>query len=472
MTEDEDGAFALPPAVGVSCILRRIKGGLNRLGLIRIEGEIHSIKPYPSGHVYLDLKDNEDDAILHCVVWRRNAYRLKRLPEQGEAVVLTGTLDVFEVRGQLQFNVVAVQAAGDGALFAKFEALKRKLLAEGLFDATLKKELPRYPQSVGVITSTETAALQDVMKTRASLAPWVPFVVYHAGVQGEASEGEILAALKKARERNEVDVLLLVRGGGSLADLWSFNSEALARELRAMPMPVVTGIGHETDFTIADMAADVRAPTPTAACSLVLQHWSTAPQWLSTLETRLTTVMQANLRLSRSQLTQAVRLQSAMQNVVLRLRARVPAQRELQQIYERYLDALTERLDRNAMTLATERRVCLQAAASKTALAQMNLLRVRPAFDKARAETAHLEKSLRQAVSLRIEAKRGELERLSASLSALDITKTLARGFSLTTDSQGRPVRDAEQLAEGETVSILFEKGSARARVIERKPRS
>lgn len=369
MTQDEDGASALPPAVGVSCILRRIKGGLNRLGLIRIEGEIHSIKPYPSGHVYLDLKDNEDDAILHCVVWRRNAYRLKRLPEQGEAVVLTGTLDVFEVRGQLQFNVVAVQAAGDGALFAKFEALKRKLLAEGLFDATLKKELPRYPQSVGVITSTETAALQDVMKTRASLAPWVPFVIYHAGVQGEASEGEILAALKKARERNEVDVLLLVRGGGSLADLWSFNSEALARELRAMPMPVVTGIGHETDFTIADMAADVRAPTPTAACSLVLQHWSAAPQWLSTLETRLATVMQANLRLSRSQLTQAVRLQSAMQNVVLRLRARVPAQRELRQIFERYLDALTERLDRNAMTLATERRVCLQAAASKTAFA-------------------------------------------------------------------------------------------------------
>ena len=236
-------------------------------------------------------------------------------------------------------------------------------------------------------------------------------------------------------------------------------------------MPVVTGIGHETDFTIADMVADVRAPTPTAACSLVLQHWSTAPQWLSTLETRLATVMQANLRLSRSQLTQAVRLQSAMQNVVLRLRAGVPAQRELRQIFERYLDALTERLDRNAMTLAAERRVCLQAAASKTAFAQMNLLRVRPAFDKARAETAHLEKSLRQAVSLRIEAKRAELERLSASLSALDITKTLARGFSLTTDSQGRPVRDAEQLAEGETVSILFEKGSARARVIERKPR-
>ena len=168
------------------------------------------------------------------------------------------------------------------------------------------------------------------------------------GVQGEASEGEILAALKKARERNEVDVLLLVRrGGGSLADLWSFNSRSTGPEnCGAMPMPVVTGIGHETDFTIADMAADVRVPTPTAACSLVLQHWSTAPQWLSTLETRLATVMQANLRLSRSQLTQAVRLQSAMQNVVLRLRARVPAQRELRQIYERYLDALTERLDR------------------------------------------------------------------------------------------------------------------------------
>lgn len=139
MTADEDQSLQLPPTVGVSSILRRIKGGLNRLGLIRIEGEIHSIKPYPSGHVYLDLKDNEDEAILHCVIWRRNAYRMERLPKQGDAVVLTGTLDVFEVRGQLQFNVVAVQAAGDGALFAKFEALKRKLLAEGLFDASLKK---------------------------------------------------------------------------------------------------------------------------------------------------------------------------------------------------------------------------------------------------------------------------------------------------------------------------------------------
>lgn len=471
MTADEDQSLQLPPAVGVSSILRRIKGGLNRLGLIRIEGEIHSIKPYPSGHVYLDLKDNEDEAILHCVIWRRNAYRLERLPNQGDAVVLTGTLDVFEVRGQLQFNVVAVQAAGDGALFAKFEALKRKLLAEGLFDASLKKELPRYPQTVGVVTSTETAALQDVLKTRANLAPWVPFVIYHAGVQGESSESELLCALQKVREKNEVDVLLLVRGGGSLADLWSFNSEALARELRAMPMPVVTGIGHETDFTIADMAADVRAPTPTAACSLVLQHWAAAPQWLSTLQTRLETAMHSRLRLSKAQLTQASRLQSAMQNAILRWQARLPAQKEWRERYERYLDALTERLDRNAMALAAERRVTLQAASGKVALAQMNLRRVRPSFGQAQAETAHLEKRLKQSVCLRIEAMRAELERFTLSLNALDITKTLARGFSLTTDSQGRPVRAAEQLTEGEMVSILFEKGSVRAQVTERKPK-
>ena len=469
MTADEDQSLHLPPAVGVSSILRRIKGGLNRLGLIRIEGEVHSIKPYPSGHVYLDLKDNEDEAILHCVIWRRNAYRLERLPNQGDAVVLTGTLDVFEVRGQLQFNVVAVQAAGDGALFAKFEALKRKLLAEGLFDASLKKELPRYPQTVGVVTSTETAALQDVLKTRANLAPWVSFVIYHAGVQGESSESELLCALQKVREKNEVDVLLLVRGGGSLADLWSFNSEALARELRAMPMPVVTGIGHETDFTIADMAADVRAPTPTAACSLVLQHWAAAPQWLSALQTRLETAVHSGLRLSKAQLTQAARLQSAMQNAILRWQARLPAQKEWRERYERYLDALTERL--NAMALAAERRVTLQAASGKVALAQMNLRRVRPSFGQAQAETVHLEQRLKQSVCLRIEAMRAELERFTLSLNALDITKTLARGFSLTTDSQGRPVRAAEQLTEGEMVSILFEKGSVRAQVTERKPK-
>lgn len=454
------------PAVSVSSILRRIKGGLTRLGAIRIEGEVHSVKPYPSGHVYIDLKDNEDDAILHCVIWRRHAYRLERLPEQGEAVVLTGTLDVFEARGQLQFNVVAVQAAGDGALFAKFEALKKKLLVEGLFATELKRELPAYPRRVGVVTSTETAALQDVMKTRAGLAPWVPFVVYHAAVQGEASEGEILAALKLAREKNEVDVLLLVRGGGSLADLWSFNSEAIAREIRRMPMPVVTGVGHETDFTIADMAADVRAPTPTGACALVLQQWAAVPERLTVFQTRLVTLMLSTLRLNQARLTQGVRLQSAMRNIVLRLEARLPQENDLKRGCERYLDMLTERLDRVAMGLDAQKRLLTQTAGGKLASAQTELARLRPRFAEAQIALARSEENLIRRLAFSIQDKRTRLEALAASLNALDVSKTLARGFTLTTDKNGHVVCDAERLAQGERVRLHFAKGSAQAEVL------
>lgn len=454
------------PAVSVSTILRRIKGGLTRLGAIRIEGEVHSVKPYPSGHVYIDLKDNENDAILHCVIWRRNAYRLERLPEQGEAVILTGTLDVFESRGQLQFNVVAVQAAGDGALFAKFEALKKKLLAEGLFAAELKRPLPAYPCRVGVVTSTETAALQDVMKTRASLAPWVPFTVYHAAVQGEAAESEILAALKLAREKNEVDVLLLVRGGGSLADLWSFNSEAIAREIRRMPMPVVTGVGHETDFTIADMAADARAPTPTGACALVLRQWAEAPERLTALQRRLAALMLSALRFNQARLIQGARLQSAMKNIVLRLEARLPQQGDLRRVCERYLDTLTERLDRAAMGLDAQKRVLTQSAAGRLAAAQTDLVRLRPRFDQAQVALARLEEGLSRRLALLTKDRRARIEALAASLDALDVSKTLARGFALTIDENGRVVHRAADLKQGERVRLHFAEGSAQAEVL------
>lgn len=456
-----------PPVVGVAGILRRIKGGLNRLGAIRIRGEIHSIKPYPSGHVYLDLKDSDDDALLHCVIWRRHAILLERLPEQGEVVILTGGLDVFEVRGQLQFNVTAVESAGDGALFAKFEALKRKLAAEGLFETALKKSLPRYPSVVGVVTSRDSAALQDVLKTRAALAPWVRFVVYHAAVQGEAAEGEILAALRQARQDDQADVLLLVRGGGSLADLWSFNSEAIARELRRMPVPVVTGVGHETDFTIADMAADVRAPTPTGACSLVLQQWASVPQHLENLQKRLASRMQSALRVGKARLGQGQRLQAAMRLLVGRLSARVPDEAELRRRYERYLDGLTQRLDRNGMALAAQRRLLTQTAAGSLQVAERTLLRMRPRFDKERAELTHLKSDLARLVQAQLQQKRFALEKQAAALDALDVSKTLARGFTLALDGQGRVVKEAAQLRAGDALTVHFARGWAQTRVVD-----
>ncbi len=457
----------IPPAVSVSSILRRIKGGLNRLGFIRIEGEVHSIKPYPSGHVYLDLKDREGDAQLHCVIWRRTAFTLKSLPRQGQAVVLTGTLDVFENRGQLQFNVTDVEDAGEGALFARFEALKRKLLAEGLFEAAVKKPLPRYPRAVGVVTSSETAALQDVMKTRARLAPWVPFVLYHASVQGEASEAEILAALDKAAGENRVDVLLLVRGGGSLADLWSFNSEAIARRLRRMPMPVVTGVGHETDFTIADMAVDLRAPTPTAACSIVLQHWAAAPQELASLERRLAAQAKSRLMLARAELMRRGNLRAAAANLFVRLRAALPQERDLRRSCEHALDLLTERLDRSAMALEAAARGFTQTGAAQLAVLEARLKRARPAAGALNLSLQQKEQLLTSAFAYALKDKSARLEQLAAALNALDVSQTLRRGFTLATDASGRRVAGAAALKKGDALHIHFADGSVLTQVQE-----
>lgn len=453
------------PVTGVSAILRRIKGGLNRLGAIRIQGEIHSVKAYPSGHVYLDLKDDKDEAILHCVIWRRHAQLLTRFPEQGEAVILTGTLDVFEVRGQLQFNVVALEEAGDGALFARFEALKKKLLAEGLFDLAIKKVLPLYPRRVGVVTSTETAALQDVMKTRAGLAPWVPFVVYHAAVQGAGAEAEILAALRQAKEKNEVDVLLLVRGGGSLADLWSFNSEAIARELRRMPMPVVTGVGHETDITIADMAADVRAPTPTGACQMVLRAWSEVPARLTNLTERLTRYMHAQLRQNRIRLTQGSRLTAAFKGGLAHWRSRLPRESELTARYERYIDGLMQRLDRCGMTLASHEKLVRQSALAQLQMAALELKRVRPDVSRKIGEVGRVRESLSRSFAARTVAERAKLDTLETALKALDVSRTLARGFALAVNAKGKAVLNAEDLAVGDEVRLTFARGSAKTRV-------
>lgn len=232
-----------------------------------LEGEISNWKAATSGHIYFTLKDAA--ASLRCVIWRSQAGQLVYLPQrEGEAVLAHGRVSVYEAGGNYQFYVDDLQPAGQGALAAQFERIKAKLAAEGLFDAELKKPLPSFPRKIGLVTSPTGAALHDILNVLRRRYPITEVILAPAQVQGESAPLQLVAALA-AIAQQQVDVIILARGGGSLEDLWAFNDERLARAIAACPIPLITGIGHEVDFTIADFVADVRAPTPSAAAELV-----------------------------------------------------------------------------------------------------------------------------------------------------------------------------------------------------------
>ncbi len=233
-----------------------------------LEGEISNWKPATSGHIYFTLKDS--GASLRCVIWRSQASRLLYLPQrEGEAVLAHGRISVYEAGGNYQFYVDDLEPAGQGALYAQFERIKTRLAAEGLFDPELKKPLPPFPQKIGLVTSPIGAALRDILNVLRRRYPIAEIILAPTQVQGENAAGQIIAALQTVA-RQSVDLIILARGGGSLEDLWAFNDERLARVMVACPIPIITGIGHEIDFTIADFVADVRAPTPSAAAELAV----------------------------------------------------------------------------------------------------------------------------------------------------------------------------------------------------------
>lgn len=266
MTAAEQEVSTRPSGVKVwpvGELLRSIAEALEtRFNPVAVMGEISGFSRASSGHCYFSLKDNE--AQIRCAMFRRAAGLLDFGPRDGQRVELRGRLGVYDARGELQLVVESMQQAGQGTLFEQFLKLKARLEAEGLFDPARKRQLPLMPKAIGVVTSLGAAALHDVVSTLQRRTPHIPVVIYAATVQGTQAARELASALRKACQRNEVDVLLLVRGGGAMEDLWAFNDEELARVIVEAPMPVVSGIGHETDFTIADFCADVRAPTPTA----------------------------------------------------------------------------------------------------------------------------------------------------------------------------------------------------------------
>ena len=237
-----------------------------RFDTVWVSGEISNFKAYDSGHWYFSLKDEEGQ--IRCVMFRGRNSQVGFMPQSGDLVEVSASLGMYVPRGDIQLTIQTLRRAGMGGLYEAFLKLKAKLAKEGLFDEERKREIPFHPRSIGIITSPQAAALKDVLSTLARRAPHIPIVIYPTLVQGPDAPSGIIAALKAAEKENAVDVILLVRGGGSIEDLWAFNDEQLAYAIAQSPIPVVSGVGHETDFTIADFVADLRAPTPTGAAEL------------------------------------------------------------------------------------------------------------------------------------------------------------------------------------------------------------
>ncbi len=237
-----------------------------RFDTVWVSGEISNFKAYDSGHWYFSLKDEEGQ--IRCVMFRGRNGQVGFMPQSGDLVEVSASLGMYVPRGDIQLTIQTLRRAGMGGLYEAFLKLKAKLAKEGLFDEERKREIPFHPRSIGIITSPQAAALKDVLSTLARRAPHIPIVIYPTLVQGPDAPSGIIAALKAAEKENAVDVILLVRGGGSIEDLWAFNDEQLAYAIAQSPIPVVSGVGHETDFTIADFVADLRAPTPTGAAEL------------------------------------------------------------------------------------------------------------------------------------------------------------------------------------------------------------
>ncbi|MGE5089340.1 MAG: exodeoxyribonuclease VII large subunit [Candidatus Levyibacteriota bacterium] len=417
------------------------------LGLLWVSGEISGFTRAASGHSYFTLKDAS--AQVRCVFFRHKAQGLPFALRDGLAVEVRATPTIYEARGDFQLGVETVRLAGVGALYERFLRMKAKLEAAGWFDPARKRELPPFPRRVGIVTSLKAAALRDVLTTLSRRYPAVGVVIYPASVQGAGAADEIAAAIRSANERSEVDVLIVCRGGGSLEDLWAFNEEAVARAVFESMLPVVSGVGHETDFTICDFVADLRAATPTAAATLVV------PDRLALLGV----VAQTGQRLARAWAHDAG---NRAQRVDLAARRLVHPAARLAQQMER-TQGLRERLAR-AFTLQRD------GLAQRVAVAQARL---------ARELRAPLPQAQRLSVASRDLAKAGrdrlariavDVDRMADALAHLNPAAVLDRGYAIVQREGAVVVTDAMQLAVGERVTLTFARGGAAADVAAVEP--
>jgi len=411
-----------------------------------VEGEVSNYHAAQSGHLYFTLKDAKSQ--VRCVCFRNQALRMKFRPEDGLKVTVRGSISVYEPRGEYQIYVEHIEPVGLGALQLAFEQLKKRLEAEGLFDEARKKPLPMLPRRIGVITSPKGAAVRDIIRILRRRFPNLHLIVYPVRVQGEGAAEDIVAALKYFDRQQSAEVILLARGGGSLEDLWAFNEEIVARAIAACAIPVVSGVGHETDFTIADFVADVRASTPSAAAEIVV---------------RTREEFRIHLREVEHKIAQRMRYLLLEWRHHLKELATHMGFRRLEDLLRRHRQQTDELTARLGLTLQSRlERLHRRYTIAGTRIISIDL--------RARIRTLGLRLLQRSSeLAVRMErivvARRQRLERLRLQLEERSPLRLLERGYAICTDAAGNVVRAADQVAIGAEVNVQLARGRLAAEV-------
>lgn len=412
----------------------------NEMGIVWLVGELSNLSMPVSGHWYFTLKDSR--AQVKCAMFRGNNRRVTFKPANGTQILVKARLSLYEPRGDYQLIIESMQPEGDGRLQQQFEQLKMNLAAEGLFAQSLKKPLPEQPKRVGIITSKTGAALHDILNVLQRRDPSLPVVIYPTMVQGEGSAISIAQAIGRANARQECDVLIVGRGGGSLEDLWAFNEEIVARTIAASQIPIISAVGHEVDVTIADFVADMRAPTPSAAAELVSRDNSHQTQKINQKTQQLTHSVRQYLSDRRRHLTQ---LQHRLERQHPQLRLNQQSQRlddassRLERAMKNYIVHHRQHLNRNEHKLALHSPV-------QTLKQQANRLE-------------RVESRLHDAMDRRLLTARHQLAMAAEKLETVSPLATLGRGYSITRDSKGKVIRDTNQVSHGDIITTKVANG-------------
>jgi exodeoxyribonuclease VII large subunit len=438
-SDDADPAYASPPVLTVTSLNQQVARLLERsFPLVWIAGEVSNFTRAASGHWYFTLKD--DAAQVRAVMFRGRAQYAGFTPREGDKVEVRALVTLYGARGDYQINVEAIRRAGVGALFEAFLRLKEKLTNEGLFDEERKRPLPLFARAVGIVTSPQAAALRDVLTALRRRAPHVRVVLYPAPVQGQGAAERIADAIRTASSRAEVDVLIVARGGGSIEDLWSFNEEIVARAIAATSMPVISGVGHETDFTIADFAADLRAATPTAAAELAA---TAQADWLASLRSDANDLRRAMERI----LADANQGLDSLSRRLISPSARIEHQRlKLLGMASSLTHAVRGPLNRNGMLLAQ---------------LQQRWARHRPDMRAIRTQLASDQRHLAASMAAGLRQRREALAGLSAQLELLNPQRTLERGYAIVSNAKGKVLRSPGQIKPRDVLVVRLAEGSA-----------
>ncbi len=411
-----------------------------------VMGEVSNFLHHGSGHMYFDLKDDEGQ--VRCAMFRGANRGLAFAPGNGQQVLVNARVTIYAARGSFQLVVQHMEPAGEGLLRQRFEALKARLAAAGLFAEEHKQALPHLPRRVGVITSPSGAAVRDILKVLGQRFPAVPIVIYPSAVQGDKAKHELVHALETAGQRDECDIIILGRGGGSLEDLWAFNEEIVVRAIHACPLPVISAVGHETDITLADLVADERAATPSAAAERVVPDQT---EWLRRILDSTTMLARAMGRL------QAQR-HDALKNLTARLERCHPVKvlqqhaQRLDELGSRQQLAIKQRLSRERTQLEH-----MHARLSQAAPLAKILLH--------RQSLTTSEQKLQAAIKDKISEYRQRNAVMAAALQTVSPLATLERGYAILRDAQGRSVRDAEKLKAGQAVTAKLAHGSIAGKI-------